>query len=101
MRIIISAGLLASLCVGPTQALQPHQTRLECVNSELQKYSQPTESALAVAHAVCKERYDKREADEAKKIKGCGFKYDDAVKEGHSHQEIVEFIKTTKSKCLN
>jgi len=100
MRELLSVGLGALSFFSQAYAYEKYETRLECVNAELQKYSQPTQAALAVATTLCAERFERREKAEARKIRECGYKYDDAVEAGLTHQELVDYMKRTKPKCL-
>ncbi len=78
-----------------------YESGAECVNKELQKYPKPTAEALYAANKYCEKYFEAEKEILIKKIEeSCKFKYQEAVKDGYKHEEIIDYIKKTNPKCL-
>ena len=90
-------ALLLPVSSVEAQLFQKYQSREECVNQELQKYRTPSDAAFVAATRFCNEYFVKIEVE---KIKKCGYKYDDAIKAGYSHEEIRNYMLREKAHCF-
>jgi hypothetical protein len=89
--------LLVITTQASAQLFQKYQSREDCVNRELQRYSAATDAALIAATRFCNEYFVKIEIEQIKK---CGYRYDEAIKAGNSHEEIRNYMLREKAHCL-
>lgn len=95
--MFITFVMILGISSASAQIFQKYKSREECVNRELLKYFFPTTVAYTAASNYCTELFLRIEIE---KIKKCGAEYDDAIKAGYGHNEIVEFIRKEKPSCL-
>ena len=89
--------MILGISSASAQLFQKYQSREECINRELQKYTIANEVAFVAVNRFCGELFTKIESETIRK---CGFNYDAAVNAGATHSQIVTLVRADKPNCL-